>query len=114
MVDNSIVIMRHHRFRMLGFHLRFYFGVLKLASALYMFCQISEIFGKKPKSGQLLAYFWPTFVQLLGAPNFLLNAGIISVSGVFITQKIIAVKMGLFLQFSHKSNPKISKKVAKS
>jgi hypothetical protein len=32
---------------MLGFHLRFYFGVLKLASALYMFCQISEIFGKK-------------------------------------------------------------------
>ena len=87
MDDNSIVIMRHHHFRMPGFHLRFYFGVLKLASALYMFCQISEIFGKKVKSGQLLAYFWPTFVKLLGVPNFLINAGIISVSGVFITKK---------------------------
>ncbi len=54
--------------------------------------------------------FWPTFVQLLGAPNFLLNAGIISVSGVFITQKNIAVKIGLFLQFG----PKSSKKLAKS
>ncbi len=109
MVDNSIVIMRHHHFRMLGFHLRFYFGVLKLASASYMFCQISEISGKKTKSGQLLAYFWPTFVKLLGVPNFLINAGIISVSGVFITQKIIAAKIGLFSQFGHKSTPKSAK-----
>ena len=52
---------------------------------------------------------WTTFGQLLGAPNFLLNAGIISVSGVFITQIYIAVKIGLFLQFSHKSNPKSAK-----
>ena len=60
--------------------------------------------------------FWPTFVQLLGIPNSFLNAGIISVSGVFITKKNIAVKIGLFLQFGHESNPKSAKswpKVAK-
>jgi len=88
MVDNSIVTMRHHCFRMLGFHLRFW-----------------RFFGKKQKVDN----FWPTFVQLLGVPNFVLNAGIISVSGVFITQKNIAVKMGLFWQFSHKSNPESAK-----
>jgi len=52
---------------------------------------------------------WTTFGLLLGAPNFLLNAGIISVSGVFITQKNIAVKIGLFLQFGHKSYQKSAK-----
>jgi len=95
MDDNSIVIMRHHHFRMLGFHLRFYFGVLKLASALYMFCQISEILGKKVKSGQLLAYFCSTFGQLLAVQSEI-NAGIIRVSEVY-------QKTGQFLRIKRKN-----------